>query len=850
MGVAMEDGGGYLTERSIICHPADSEAGSKMDFLFSIPFLPQILVVLVLFVVYQQIASRLSLKSPGGAGGMDDVLGKVLGAGYREGKLNRQISAYRKSGHSLAAGKLLEDAGRLPEAADAYLEGQEFFAAAATLEKMGKLEKAADYYLQSGDYKKAANVYIAAKKPAKAAQLFLEKGNSLEAARLFGVADQWDKAAELYNKGGYPLRAAEAYQKKEEWGRAAECYEKHFMENVSFSTQYSTTAPSADQKSALQAGRLYERAGQLAKALQIYTRGSYFKEAADVSVRQGQYAKAAELYLRAEDNALAADAYEKGGDRVKAANLRGEVALKAERIPEAARHFLEGQDYQRSAELFEQVGMLPDAAGAYEAAESWAAAGGVYIRAGHKDLAAQCYERAGELETAAKLYEEVGQAARAIPLFEKAGLTFKSGEAAAAAGDRDRAISLLQRVPASDENFRAATEILARLFLESGRAPLAIDRLQRAIAGQPASVANLDLYYWLAVAQEKDQPADALASYKKIQAESFGYKDVDERTAALEAGKPIGFVPRPVTPPAPPPIAPPLRTLGVPRPPGPPPAAAPVPAPAAPTAPASAGAPTAVSTTLPVAGKTAKARFVPHEEVGRGRLGAIFRAEDLLDGRNVAMRVLPAAVLSGNGVLSALAADLKAAAALSHPNGVKVLGFVEHEGNRCIVTEFVQGRHLGDALKSGHKMNVQQAHGLGRVVAQYLSFIHGKGLVHGCIQPSNIMVANGVLKVADLGLGRLAQAVPTDVDYRAPEARLDVAGDLYAMAAVLYHVLTGVHPKKQAQGAAMPLPSTYSNGVPEALDKLLIRALHPRVELRFASADEVLAELKNMVRLA
>ena len=824
-----------------------------MDFLFSIPYLPHLLVVIVLFVAYQQIASRINIKAPGGAGGMDDVLGKVLGAGYREGKLNRQIASYRKSGHTLAAGKLLEDAGRLPEAADAYLEGQEYFAAATTLEKLGKLEKAADYYLQSGDYKKAANVYIAAKKPAKAAQLFLEKGNSLEAARLFGVADQWDKAAELYNKGGYPLRAAEAYQKKEEWGKAAECYEKHFMENVSFSTQYSSTAPSADQKTALQAGKLYERAGQPAKALNIYTRGNYFKEAADVCMRLGQYAKAAELYLRAEDNALAADAYEKGGDRVKAANLRGEVALKSAKIPEAARHFLEGQDYQRSAELFEQVGMLPDAAGAYEAAESWAAAGGVYIRAGHKDLAAQCYERANDPETAAKLYEEVGQTERAIPLFEKAGLTFKSGEAAAAAGDRDRAISLLQRVPASDENFRTATEILARLFLESGRAPLAIDRLQRAIAGQPASAANLDLYYWLAVAQEKAQPAEALALYKKIQAESLGFKDVDERTAALEAGKPIGFIPPPVKPrPAPAPsVAPPLRTASVPRPPGPPPAPpGPAAAPASPAAPASAGAPTAVSTTIPGAGKTAKPRFVPHEEVGRGRLGAIFRAEDLLDGRNVAMRVLPAAVLAGNGVLSALAADLKAAAALSHPNGVKVLGFVEHEGNRCIVTEFVQGRHLGDALKAGHKMNVQQAHGLGRVVAQYLSFIHGKGLVHGCIQPSNIMVANGVLKVADLGLGRLAQNVPSEVDYRAPEARLDVAGDLYAMAGVLYHVLTGVHPKKQAQGAAMPLPSTYSNGVPEALDKLLIRALHPRVELRFASADEVLAELKNMVRLA
>jgi tetratricopeptide (TPR) repeat protein len=868
-----------------------------MDFLFSIPYLPHIVGLLVLLFIYQKLAPRMRVRVPTAQGpSMDDVLGKVLGSSYSEGKLNRQVATYKKQGHYLAAGKLLEDASRLPEAAEAYLEGQEHFAAAATFEKLGKLDKAAEYYLQAGDYKKAANVFIAAGKPAKAAQLFLEKGNSLEAARLFGLAGQWDKAAELYAKGGYPLRAAEAYQKKEEWAKAAECYEKHFMENVSFSTTYSSTAPSTDQKSALQAGRLYEKAGALPKALQIYSRGGYFKEAADVCLKQGEHAKAAELYLRAEDNARAADAYEKGGDRVKAANLRGEVALREERVPEAARFFQEGQDYQRAAELFEQVGMLADAAGAYEAAESWAAAGGVYIRAGHKDLAAQCYERAGELETAAKLYEEAGQATRAIPLFERAGLTFKSGEAAAAAGDRDRAIALLQRVAPTDENHRAATEILARLFLESGRAHLAMERLQKAIAGQPVSSANLDLYYWLAIAQERDQPRDALALFKKIQAESLGFRDVEPRVSALEAGRPLGVVVRPSVPLASP--APPATTrpsIAVPRPsPGPhagpsaaraataapPPTAAPAPAaaraptvrPAGPGAPpptaapvppsaptprpaTSAAAPSAASggvpnTTIPAAGKATKPRFVPREEVGRGRLGAIFRAEDLLDGRNVAMRVLPDAVLAGNGVLSALAADLKAAAALSHPNGVKVLGFVEREGQRCVVTEFVQGRHLGDALKAGHKMSLQQAHGLGRVVAQYLSFIHGKGLVHGCIQPSNIMVASGVLKIADLGLGRLAHLVPADVDYRAPEARLDVAGDLYALAAVLYHVLTGIHPRKQAQGAALPLPSTYSQGVPEALDKLLVRALHPRVELRLGSAEEILGELKNMVRLA
>jgi serine/threonine-protein kinase len=227
----------------------------------------------------------------------------------------------------------------------------------------------------------------------------------------------------------------------------------------------------------------------------------------------------------------------------------------------------------------------------------------------------------------------------------------------------------------------------------------------------------------------------------------------------------------------------------------------------------------------------------------------VLRAEDRADGRSVALRVLPAAIVARDG--AGLAADLKAAAQVSHPNGVKVLGYLEHEGSRCVVTEFVGGaRTMAEAIRKGNRMTPQQAHSVFRVLAQYLGVVHAKGLVHGSVQPSNVMVASGVIKVADLGLGRLAHAQRAELDYRAPERALDVAGDLYAAAAVVYHLLTGVHPRTQPQGAALPLPSTLATGVSEAFDKLLIRCLHPRVDLRLGTADAVLAELKDMMRLA
>jgi eukaryotic-like serine/threonine-protein kinase len=783
-----------------------------MDQVFSLLFdntyVQAALGLAIVWFVYQKFLAGRSIPGvrKGGGLSLDDVLGKLLGKGYADRKLDREVQREKRNGNWLSAGRLYEDAGRTQEAVDVYTEGQELFAAGSVLEKMGKLDRAAELFLQHGDYKKAAAVFIATNKPARAATLFLEKGNTLEAARLFGIANEWTRAADLYLKSGYPLRAAEAFEKTGEFIKAAECHERHFTENVSYSTTYSATAQNADHRSALLAGRLYAKAGDLNRAFQAFNKGNFFKEAAGALTALGQHAKAAELLMRAEDPEAAAAAYEKAGDRVKASNLRGEVALKQENVPEAARYFQEGEDFLRSAELFESINMLAEAAGAYEAGESFVAAANVYVRAGLKERAAASFERGNEYENAARFYEEAGNTPKAVELYERAGLTFKSGEAAARAGDRDRAISLLQRVPASDENYRAATVLLAQLFVEGKMPGLAVERLQKILGNDPVAPANLDLFYWLSAGHEAtNNPREALGIYKKILSEDLHYRDVGARVSRLQAAG---------------------VSLATPSSPYPAPAAPP-PAPPAPKPP----------------------RFTRKEEIGRGALGVVFRAEDTTDGRSVALRALPAGLLRGDGVGAAFVADLKAAAPFSHPNVAKILGLVDSAGDKCVVTELVKGRNFADALKTGHKMTFQQAHSLGRVLAQALSSLHGKGLVHGSIQPSNIMVAAGVVKITDLGLGRLAYGVAPADHYRAPENQLDKAGDLYALAAVLYHLLTGVHPRSQPQGSGLPLPSKLAAGVPEAFDKLLLRALHPRQELRLTSADDVLRELKDMVRI-
>lgn len=150
-----------------------------LNRLLDNPLVPWLVGLVVLLIAYRAIAPRVRIRVPGIGLSGEALLARLLGPGFAARKLASQVARLKKQANYLGAGKMLEDAGKMTEAAETYLAGQEYWAAASTFEKVGRSERAAELFLQAGDHKKAATLFTTAGKPARAAALFLEKGNRL-----------------------------------------------------------------------------------------------------------------------------------------------------------------------------------------------------------------------------------------------------------------------------------------------------------------------------------------------------------------------------------------------------------------------------------------------------------------------------------------------------------------------------------------------------------------------------------------------------------------------------------------------------------------------------------------------
>ncbi|HZC23726.1 MAG TPA: serine/threonine-protein kinase, partial [Candidatus Binatia bacterium] len=208
----------------------------------------------------------------------------------------------------------------------------------------------------------------------------------------------------------------------------------------------------------------------------------------------------------------------------------------------------------------------------------------------------------------------------------------------------------------------------------------------------------------------------------------------------------------------------------------------------------------------------------PYEIVsplGAGGMGEVYRARDAALGRDVAIKVLPAAFSEDDDRLRRFKREAQAAAALTHPNILTIYHVGEHEGAPYIVSELLEGESLRQRLQSGI-LPLRKAVEYAVQVARGLAAAHEKGIVHRDLKPENIFISkDGNVKVLDFGLAKLTRPeerstssdamtltvrseagfVMGTVGYMSPEqVRGQTAGpasDLFSLGVILYEMVAG-----------------------------------------------------------
>lgn len=198
------------------------------------------------------------------------------------------------------------------------------------------------------------------------------------------------------------------------------------------------------------------------------------------------------------------------------------------------------------------------------------------------------------------------------------------------------------------------------------------------------------------------------------------------------------------------------------------------------------------------------------DSIGQGGMGQIFKAEHVLMGRIVAVKVLPRHRSSPEAI-SSFHKEIRAQAKLDHENLVRALD-AGHDGNvHYLVTEYVPGHDLRKLVRRQNRLEMRAAASITTQAALGLSHAHAIGLIHRDVKPGNILVTpDGRAKVSDLGLadffdatvvaaaGRRGRIVGT-ADYLSPEQisspeNLTPASDVYALGCTLYYSVTGKVP--------------------------------------------------------
>jgi predicted Ser/Thr protein kinase len=251
--------------------------------------------------------------------------------------------------------------------------------------------------------------------------------------------------------------------------------------------------------------------------------------------------------------------------------------------------------------------------------------------------------------------------------------------------------------------------------------------------------------------------------------------------------------------------------------------------------------------------------------IGKGGMGAVYRARQRQLDRIVALKILPPGIGSDPAFAERFAREAKALAKLNHPGIVTIYDFGRADGLFYFFMEFVDGVNLRQLLAGG-RVSAREALAIVPQICDALQFAHDQGIVHRDIKPENILLdRRGRVKVADFGLAKImgggesaagayASGSPSLTDsgrvmgtpnYMSPEqiqapGEVDHRADIYALGVVFYQMLTGELPGKKIE------PPSKKVSIDVRLDEIVLRALEEKPELRFQQASILKTQVETI----
>ena len=259
-------------------------------------------------------------------------------------------------------------------------------------------------------------------------------------------------------------------------------------------------------------------------------------------------------------------------------------------------------------------------------------------------------------------------------------------------------------------------------------------------------------------------------------------------------------------------------------------------------------------------------RYEVLKRVGSGGMADVYMAKDHKLNRNVAVKVLKSEYVEDEKFLKKFETEAQAVARLSHPNIVNIYDVGIEDGINYIVMELAQGITLKEYIRKKGYLSPKETVEISTQIASAISHAHKNHIIHRDIKPQNILVSDtGIIKVTDFGIAKATSSNTVtstatamgSVHYISPEQAkgrfCDEKSDIYSLGITMYEMVTGHVPFDHENGVTIALmhlqneitpPSQIRDGIPDSLEKIILKCTMKKPEERYQTADDLIADLR------